>query len=94
MCSSDLAKSLRRGMKSCVNELSNERRYLSILCVPWLPDHHSYLQAASKCPEGGRCCLKFDDVGLGVWLGGVLSLRKELRGIFGTLSFVSCGDGV
>src|SRR5271169_3994185 len=88
------AKSLRRGMKFCINRVSNEQRYLTILYIPWLPGHHSNPQASLKYPESGMCHLIFDGDGLGAWLGGVLSLRKELQGIFGTLSFVSCGDDV
>ena len=46
-----------------------------------------------KCPEGGECHWIFDDVDLGLWLGGVLSLRKELKEILVTLSSASCEDG-
>ena len=82
-------------MKSCINSVSNKWKYSRTNCyLPWLLGHHGNLQASSKCPEGGKCHLIFDDVGLGVWLGGALSLRKELQGIFGTLSFVSWGDGM
>ena len=63
-------------MKSCINGVSNEQRYLTILYVPWSPGHHNYPPASSKCPQSAGCHLIFDGVDLDGWLGGVLTLRK------------------
>ena len=80
-------------MKSYINRVSNEQR-ITILYIPWSPGHYNNPQASLKCLQSAGCRLIFDGVDSAGRLGVVLTLRKEQRKTFGTLSSVSCGDGV